>query len=279
MITLRLATMLLLAFAAFLLSVPATVRAQAAAAEAVPNHPLLSDRFGFELGVYYPKSSTDASLGPSSGGVGASVDFEDTLGLEDRKLIGTAAFLWRMTERWRLEVEYFRLNRSATRTLGTQVDWGNDVFPAGSTVNSEYDFYDVRASVGYSFFRRPDKEVGAGVGVHVASIKAKLQSAGVGAESANVTAPLPVVSFYGAFALTSEWAVRARMDWLSLNYDVYSGDLRTTAIEVIYQPFRNVAFGAGLRSFFVDVDIDSSDWHGKARTTFTGPAAFMRASF
>jgi hypothetical protein len=184
-----------------------------------------------------------------------------------------------MTERWRLEVEYFRLNRSATRTLGTQVDWGNDVFPAGSTVNSEYDFYDVRTSVGYSFFRRPDKEVGAGVGLHMASIKAKLQSAGVGAESANVTAPLPVVSFYGAFALTSEWAVRARMDWLSLNYDVYSGDLRTTAIDVIYQPFRNVAFGAGLRSFFVDVDIDSSDWHGKARTTFTGPAAFMRLSY
>lgn len=265
--------------AVILASQVASIRVEAAASEAVPNHPLLSDRFSFELGVYYPKSSTDASLGPSSGGAGVSVDFEDTLGLDDRKLVGLAGFAWRMTERWRLEVEYFKLNRSATRTLGTQVDWGDEFFPAGSTVNSEYDFSDVRVSAGYSFFRRPDKEVGVGLGLHVARIKGRLESAGIGADSATVTAPLPVVSFYGAFALTNQWAVRARMDWLSLNYDAYSGDLRTTAFDVIYQPFRNVAFGAGLRSFFVDVSIDSSSWHGKAQTTFTGPSAFMRMSF
>lgn len=275
----RRGTMSLLASAVLVLLVVAAVPADAAQAEAVPNHPLLTDRFGFEIGVYYPKTSTDASLGPSSGGVGVSVDFEDTLGLDDRRLVGLAGFLWRMTERWRLEVEYFRLNRSATRTLGSQVDWGDDTFPAGSLVDSEFNFSDVRVGVGYSFFRRPDKEVGVGVGVHVASVKASLESTGIGVESASVTAPLPTVSFYGAFALTSEWAVRARMDWLSLNYDVYSGDLRSTAVDVVYQPFRNFAMGVGVRSFFLDVSIDSSDWHGKARTTFTGPTAFMRASF
>lgn len=279
MIGSRSGTVLLFAIALFLSTVALTVRAQAPATETIPNHPLLSDKFSFEIGAYYSKSSTNASLGPSGGGVGVVVDFEDTFGLEERKIIPLASFLWRMNERWRLEVDYFKLNRSATTSLATQVEWGDQVFPIGSTVNAEYDFQDIRVMAGYSFFRRRDKEVGVGAGVHIAHIKASIESSGVGAQSSSVTAPLPVLNFYGAFALTDKWAIRARADWLSMSYDIYSGDIRSMALDVIYQPFRNVAFGAGMRTLIVDVDIDSSDWHGKARTAFSGPAAYMRVSF
>jgi hypothetical protein len=254
----------------------ATARAQT---EAVPNHPALSDRFMFEFGGYYSKSSTQASLGPPAGGTGVIVDFENTLGLEERNLSAIGGFLWRITDRWRLEVDYFSLNRNATRTLETDVTWGSQTFAAGSTVNSKYDFSDIRVSGGYSFFKRRDKELGVGVGLHVAGIKTSLESSGIGAESTDVTAPLPVLNLYGMFALTNEWAVRFRLDWLSLNYDAYSGDLRSTAIDVLYQPFRNIGFGMGVRSFVLDVEIDDPDWRGKARTTYTGPTAFMTVSF
>jgi hypothetical protein len=267
---------------AIAISVPWTVspvHAQTAATEVIPNHPALTDRFVFELGGFYSRSSTQASLGPSSGGTGVVVDFENTLGLEDRNLSAIGGFLWRISERWRLEVEYFSLNRDATRTLATNVTWGDTTFTAGTSVNSAYDFSDVRISGGYSFFRRRDKELGVGVGLHVAGIKTSIQAGGVGAESADVTAPLPVLNLYGAFALTNEWAVRFRLDWLSLNYDIYSGDLRSTAVDVLYQPFRNVGFGLGSRSFILDVEIDDSKWRGKARTSFTGPTLFMTVSF
>jgi len=254
----------------------ATARAQT---EAVPNHPTLTDRFSFELGAFYSRSSTQASLGPASGGVGVVVDFENTLGLEERNLSAIGGFLWRVSDRWRLEVDYFSLNRDASRTLATDVTWGNQVFPVGTTVDTRYDFSDIRVSGGYSFFKRRDKEVGVAMGLHMAGIKTTLQAAGVGAESRDVLAPLPVLSFYGAFALTNEWAVRMRADWLSLNYDAYSGDLRNTAIDVLYRPYRNVGFGLGLRTFMLDVEIDKSDWRGKARTTYTGPTAFMTVSF
>jgi len=246
---------------------------------AIPSHPALTDKFSFELGGYYSKSSTQASFGPSTGGVGVIVDFEETLGLEDRNLSAIGGFLWRITDRWRLEVDYFSLNRNATRTLAADVTWGNQTFTAGSTVDSKYDFSDIRVSGGYSFFKRPDKELGVGVGLHVAGIKTSLQSSGLGAEATDVTAPLPVLNLYGIFALTSEWAVRFRMDWLSLNYDAYSGDLRSTAIDVLYRPFRNVGFGLGLRTFVLDVEIDETDWRGRARTTYTGPTAFVTVSF
>jgi len=275
----RFGVMVLLALSVSASLALATGRAEAASTEAIPSHPALTDRFVFELGAYYSKASTAASLGPSGGGTGVVVDFENTLGLEDRNVSAIGGFAWRMSERWRLEVEYFSLNRDATRTLAADVTWGDQTFTAGSTVNSAFDFSDLRVGVGYSFFKRRDKELGAGVGLHVSGIKASLQSSGIGAESTDVLAPLPVLSFFGAFALTNEWAVRMRMDWLSLNYDIYSGDFRSTAIDVLYQPFRNVGFGLGLRSYVLDVEVDDTDWRGRARTVFTGPAAFMTASF
>ncbi len=272
----RLGTVLLLALAMCASFVAATARAQA---EAIPDHPALSDRFSLELGGFYSRSSTQASLGPPAGGTGVIVDFENTLGLEERNLSGIGAFLWRINDRWRLEADYFSLNRDATRVLATDVTWGNQMFTAGTTVNSKYDFSDIRVNAGYSFFKRRDKELGFGAGLHVAGIKSSIQAAGVGAESADVLAPLPVLNLYGTFALTNEWAVRFRLDWLSLNYDAYSGDLRSTAIDVLYRPYRSVGFGLGLRSFVLDVEIDDTDWRGRARTTFTGPTAFVTVSF
>jgi hypothetical protein len=269
----------LLALGVFTSLAVATERAEAASTEAIPTHPALTDRFVFELGAYYSKASTAASLGPSSGGTGVVVDFENTLGLEDRNVSAIGGFSWRMSERWRLEVEYFSLNRDATRTLATDVTWGDQTFTAGSTVNSSFDFSDLRIGVGYSFFKTRDKELGVGAGLHVSGIKTSLESTGFITESTDVLAPLPVVSFFGAFALTNEWAVRMRMDWLSLNYDIYSGDFRSTAIDVLYQPFRNVGFGLGLRSYVLDVEVDDTQWQGRARTVFTGPAAFMTVSF
>ncbi len=258
----------------------ATGRAEAAATEGViPNHPALNDRFAFELGAFYFQTSTQASLSGSGGGGGAVIDFEDALGLTDRSWGAIGGFLWRMTERWRLEVEYFQLNRSGSRTLGTQIEWGNQVFPIGATVNSSYDFSDARVGVGYSFFKRPDKELGVGVGLHVATIKTSIESAGIGAEATDVLAPLPVLSLYGVFALTNEWAVRMRADWLSLSYDAYSGDVRNMALDVLYQPFRHVGFGLGARNLVLDVTIDKADWVGRARTAFSGPTMYMTVSF
>lgn len=256
-----------------------TARAQTTVLEAVPSHPALTDRFTLELGAFYSRSSTEASLGPSGGGTGVVINFEDTLGLEDRNWLGIGGFLWRISERWRLEVDYFKLGRDATRTLATDVTWGDQTFTAGTTVNSSYDFTDYRISAGYSFFKRRDKELGAGFGVHVAKIDASLATTGGIVEGSDVTAPLPVLNLYGTFALTNEWAVRMRLDWLSLNYDIYSGDLRNTAIDVLYRPFRNVGFGLGVRNLVLNVEIDDPTWHGKARTVFTGPTVFMSVSF
>jgi hypothetical protein len=69
---------------------------------------------------------------------------------------------WRFAEKWRLEAEYFGLKRSATRTLATEIEWGDTTYPVGTAVDSTFDITDTRLAVGYTFFKRKDKEIGVG---------------------------------------------------------------------------------------------------------------------
>jgi hypothetical protein len=249
------------------------------AEETTPDHPLLSDELVLTLGVYYPRSNTTAALASSGGGSGLAINFEDTLDLEKRSLAANVGAFWRASENWRVDVEYFEITRDAIRTLSQEVQWGDETYTVGTTVDSTFDFSDLRISAAYSFFKRRDKELGVGLGLHVTGIKARLQATGIGAEASDVTAPLPVLNVYGMFALTDEWAVNMRADWLSLSYGDYSGDVRNLEFNALYQPYENIGFGLGVRSLVIDVDIDNTDWRGQARLAFQGPTAFVTMSF
>ena len=247
-----------------------------------PQHRLLNDSFRFSLGGFRAESTTEARLSPAGGGAGADVNFEDMLGLNEKKLVGEASLYWRFTERWRLDLGYWSLNRNGTRTMSTDVEWGGNTYPIGTTVDSNFKISDLRAAVGYSFFRRPDKELGVGFGLHRTGLEASLNAASIGATSAtsqSVTAPLPFITVYGNFALTDSWAVALRSDWLSLSYDKYAGGIRATAIDFVYQPFAHWAFGFGVHSLTLHLDVNNPSSQLQARLVFQGPAAFMSYSY
>jgi len=48
---------------------------------------------------------------------------------------------------------------------------------------------------------------------------------------------------------------------------------------VLYQPFRNVGIGFGMRSLVLDLAIDKNNWSGDAKAVFSGPAAYVTVSF
>jgi hypothetical protein len=246
---------------------------------ATPQHRLLNDRFRLTVGGFYAESTTEARLSTASGGAGVDVNFEDMLGLDTRRWVGEFGMYWRFAERWRVDLGYFSLNRSASRVLETDVTWGGNTYTAGTTVDSTVKMSDLRAAVGYSFFRRPDKELGVGMGLHRAGFEASLDAAGVGARSESVTAPLPFFTLYGNFALTDTWALSMRWDWLSLSYDKYSGGIRASAIDFVYQPFTHFALGFGVHSLTLRLEVDNPDSTMQTRIVFQGPAAYASYSF
>jgi hypothetical protein len=259
------------ALLALLLAAPAVAQ--------VPDHPALRDRFYFGAGVFFPQTTTQAQLDSNRLGVGTNIDFEQSLDMARSKTVPSFFGRWRFGERWRLDAEYFELNRTGERTTDRDIQWGELVIPAGSGVTSQFDFSDLRVSVGYAFFRAPDKELGVGLGLHLASYDVRLSTRTQGSDGEDVLAPLPVLSIYGQFALTDRWAVGSRLDRFSLSYDKYDGSLTSLGLDLTYQPFRHVGFGAGYRGLFIRMDAEGDQATLRFRQTFEGPLLFLNASF
>ncbi len=141
-------------------------------------HPGLQDRWTLEIGAYFPTVKTTAHL-DSTLGRGTSIDFEEDLGLDDRKTNAAILGRLRLGERWRIEGEYFALNRSGTRVINRTINWGGNVYPIGITVNSEFDSDIYRLSAGYSFIKNTQAELGVALGLHVTDFTMSLAGANV----------------------------------------------------------------------------------------------------
>lgn len=244
----------------------------------IPNHPSLTDRFFLGVGVFAATSTTEARL-ESPSGIGTTVDFEDVLGLESNDLVPQGLARWRFGERWRLELEHFQLDRSNTTQISGEIVWGDETFPINSTVDTEFNVSVTRLSCGYSFFKRPDKELGIALGFHLMDVEIELSSGAAAADDAAALAPLPVVSMYGQVALTDAWAVSSRLDAFRVSYDPYEGHVFSIGIDALFQPWRHVGMGFGWRSLAVEFSADASDWEGQANTHYQGPIAFISCSF
>ena len=255
------------------------VLSPARAQEAAPNHPALTDKFYFGVGAFVPKTSTSAQVDSTTLGAGTNIDFERALGMTTQKTVPDVFARWRISDRWRLEAEYFELNRSGDKVLQQDITWDGITYTANTRILSKFDFSDIRVSGGYSFFRTKDKEIGVGFGFHVATYDVGLTTTAFGDDTKKVLAPLPVLSAYGQFALTDRWAVGGRLDRFVVSYDKYDGNVTSIGLDVNYQPFRHVGFGLAYRSLFIVLKATGNAYTGQFNQSFQGPLLYMNASF
>jgi len=242
-------------------------------------HPGLTDRFTFQIGAYAPQADTTAFLNSSTLARGTSINFEDDLNLTDRKTVPAILGSWRFAEKWRLEGEYFSLHRSGARPLARTINWGDNTYTFGTTVSSEFDTDIFRLSVGYSFIKDNQKELGVVLGLHATDFSATLSASGTGIRTADGLAPLPTVGIYGAYALTPQWLLSGRLDYFSMEYNQYDGSLTNFSVGVDYRFTRN--FGVGLAYRHVDYDVTSTkaNFQGGMNYKFSGPMLYGVASF
>jgi hypothetical protein len=246
-------------------------------------NPALNDKIFIGLGTFYAaKTSTTAQLDSQSLGVGTVVDLQNTLGMADNAWGPDAEFRWRMSEHWRLEVNYFYISETGSKTIDQDIQWGDVIYPVSAQVTSKLNFGDLRTSVGYSFYKTSDKELGVGLGLHWLWWQASLSSQTQGTEGGDLLAPLPVLSIYGGFALNEQWSVSARVDEFSLTYQQYHGGITSLAFNLLYQPFRHVGFGVGYTGLFLNFSATSSgagSFQGKLNQNLQGPSFYVTASF
>jgi hypothetical protein len=270
---------------------PRIVRAAAVALCSLPGAALAElpqDVVWGELSYFYPEISSTARLDlTATARPGTEIRLEDELDLDDRKSTPYLTLGMRLGDRWRLGFEYYELNRSSSKTLTRQIDWGDVSFPLGAQIDTTFDTTIYRFSGGYSFVRDAASEAGVSFGLHITDFTTALAGIGNGPrgtstfhdEKRDTLVPLPTGGLYGTFKLSDQWALRGSVDLLSFKYDEYDGRLLNWLAAIDWRFAKNWGAGIGYRYVDYKLEAESSDFRGEINYKFKGPTFFINAAF
>ena len=240
------------------------------------------DTWVFRAAGFFPKIDTKASVDGSGGRLGTTVDFESDIGLDDSKTLPIVDMIWRFLPNHRLQLSYLDLSRSATSVLRTQINWGDQTFQVNSNVHGEFDSKVTALTYLYSFYRTPETELSAGLGLHYtdldASLSAVISPLSV-SRSVSAKAPLPVIAFNLAQRFTDTIGGELRYQWFGIKVQEYDGSLNVFNAVLSWYPWRNVGFEGGYNYTRYDIGVDKESWRGDAKYTFKGPTLGIVASF
>jgi outer membrane receptor protein involved in Fe transport len=245
------------------------------------------DNWWIQAGAFRPSIDSSIRVDDSGSGLlGTNVGFEDGLGLSKRKTLGSILAGMRLGARWRIEAEYFELNRSVNRfALNQTIVVDDTTFPVTALVDTTFDSRVFRIGAGYSFVKNANAEFGLAFGVHLTNFEVGITGtlagggASLGRETRDATVPLPTAGLYGSVALAPNWWLSGRADVFSFRHDDFDGRLVNVQAAVTYRFNPNLGLGLGYRYDDYRVDASRDDFSGRFDYQFRGPQVFLEARF
>ena len=236
------------------------------------------ERFNLNLGGFVAAMNSDVRIGSQTLGAGVDVNVEDALGLDSSIFVFRADALYRFSSnrRHRLDLNYYDLRRSSTKTLQADIQIKDQTFPVGTTLDSLFDLKIIRGAYSYSLFQDDRFDLGLSVGAFVMPIKFRFSSSTSGvAEEEAITAPLPVVGVRFDFAITPKFFLKQSFDFFYLQYENFQGSLWDAKVGLEYNIWKYVGVGVAYDFFRVQVKADGQnypgvDMTGKIEVSYSG---------
>ena len=252
-------------------------------------HPILTDRFQAEAGIFLPSKTVKigAEASGTVPGEGTEINFGDTFDFNDNEATLFLNFEWRFAKKWKLGVEYFDVKTAKEAELDEDIVFDNITFEKGTNIRGGFGINMYRIYVGRSFSRGLKHEFGAGLGVHALNTSAFVEGDVLTSEgdlnferrAVSALVPLPNIGLWYYYTPTTKLALTARLDWFGITIGDYSGSLWNIAPGIKYQIFKNVGLGVDYRYFIVSANVNKSDWNGSFDMTFNGPLFVVHANF
>ena len=226
-------------------------------------------KFELAVGGFVTNNDTDIQINSATLGAGVNVNLEDALGIDASSNTYRVDLLYRFGETRRNEIEfhYFKNKRDGSKVLQEDIQVGDQIFPAGTGVNTDNSLTFYNVDYVYNFLMDDRVRLGGSVGLHTTAIKLSISENGGGrAESDNVTAPLPMIGLRLDVVLAQHWRMKTALNLFYIEYDNYTGRLSDTFVGVEYAPWKHFGLGAGLNAINYYIEADG----GSDFTSFNG---------
>ena len=253
----------------------------AAAAAEPSSNPSLTKDWVFEAGAIFQHLDGDAtSEGSLTGG---RVRFAQ-IGLDGTETVPYLAMRWRFADDWRFDFNFTSLDASGRKSNDSLFEFGHGIFDVGYQLDSTYDQQVYTGSIGYSFFKDSQTEIGGRFGLNVlhADVSLKGSVGGIltaGPEDAGNTWVVPTLGLYATYALSNQWTVDGSFDGMAFRYEGYEGYYIAATANVTYWFTDMFAVAAGYRFINADLQHDGSNWDEEIEVRTSGPVVKATVGF
>jgi len=128
-------------------------------------HPFITSKFTVQAGLYYPTQDINLRVDGSLGGENIEFDFDEQLGFRQEDDVFTLEMTWRFGRKWSLRMQHFQENRRSSVVVETDIEWGDRVLTAGSSVTGGTGQKITRMFFGRAFDSSLQYDYGLGIGI------------------------------------------------------------------------------------------------------------------
>ena len=241
----------------------------------------ITDRFALRVSYYQSNIDTFLRLDRSTGQPGTNLQVENDLGLDDKASMARMEMIFRLGERNRVRVDYFKSTRYGDKVLNQTINFGDQTFLVTDRAQTSLEYRALGLTYTYSvlYFDRFELGVGGGIALLEAHAKGEVIARNV-REKEDGLAPYPTLALDATWRISKRWSFNARGQTFTANLDEFKGSLSDYHGDIQYRWRRNFTFGLGYAMLRIRAESTSTDnMPGKFNQDYKGPEFFIRASF
>jgi hypothetical protein len=241
----------------------------------------ITDHFALRVTYFAPSVETFLRLDRTTGQPGTELRVEDDLGLDDKASMGRIEMIFRLREKNRLRVDYFKLTRYGDQVLNKTIAFGDQTFFVNDRARTSIDYRSLGLTYTRSLLYFDRVEVGLGLGVSLLEVHAKGEVVSRNVrEKEDGVAPYPTIALDGTWRISKRWSFNGRAQTLTAHLTDFTGSLSDYHGDIQYRFARSFTFGLGYTSLRIRAESTSNkNMPGKFNQDIKGPEAFIRASF
>ena len=239
------------------------------------------ERGAIVIGTFITDRNSNARVDSDSGSPGTDVDLENELGLEaSSSVVRAGGYVW-LSRRNRLDLSYFDLSRSASRTIDETIHFDDKTYPINTVVSTKNDMTITKLDYTFAFLTRDNWFVGFTAGLYVMKMGLSLNEPTLGTYSSqSLTAPLPVVGFRGEYGINDHWTLRGAFQWFGIELDQVGGHLTDTYLGVDYGFGKHWAVGLAYDDVRMNIEATKSEHlKGSLDWGYNGWMLYFKADF
>ena len=226
------------------------------------------ETYKLTIGLSINEFDTDLSINSRDGSIDEEIDLEDTLGFDQSVELTWARGDWRLADNHRMSLAYTQINRSSDLTSQKDITIDGNKILAGANLSSSVKTHVFDIEYIYSFYKRPNIELGVTAGIYWMNSLAEVAGSGNiilegevqekffsdFSSSQRLVAPLPLLGLTADYAINDRWIIRGSARYFSITINDIDGYLLNINLAAEYS--FNKHFGAGISTSLFDVRVD-----------------------